>query len=86
MELKVHEDTMDLSSCKVRFHFYFELLRQKTRDSLSVFEWDVNSNPRQYLYLSKDTKRLMEVINNYTATVYYRGNIDENGKFVENKK
>lgn len=69
----------------MRFHFYFELLRQKTRDNLSQFEWDVNSNPKQYLYLSKDTRRLMEVINNYTATVYYRGNINENGNFIDDK-
>ena len=26
MELKVHEDTKHYSECKVRFHFFFELL------------------------------------------------------------
>ena len=27
----------------------------------------------------------MEVINNYTATVYYRGNINENGNFIDTR-
>ena len=67
----------------MRFHFLFEVLRQKLRDKLDGFEWDVNSNPKQYLYLSKDTNRLMEVVNNYTATVYERGNINSDGRFVE---
>ena len=82
MELKVHEDTDDVSECKVRFHFYFELLRQKVRSKLDQFEWDINSDPKQHLYLSKDTRRLMEVVNNYTATVYTRGNIDDQGKYL----
>ena len=46
MELKVHEDTDDVSECKVRFHFYFELLRQKVRSKLDQFEWDINSDPK----------------------------------------
>ena len=82
MELKVHGDTNDLSECRVRFHFFFELFRVKHRDRLKDFEWDINSNPQQRLYLSQDTMRLMEVINNTTATVYYRGNIDDNGTLI----
>ena len=54
MQLKVYEDSdkdeKSLSECKVRFHFFFELLKQKFREksgaNLSKFEWDVNSNPR----------------------------------------
>ena len=41
---------------------------------LRQFEWDIGSNSIQRLYLSKDTKYLMEVINNITATVYERNN------------
>ena len=67
----------------MRFHFFFELLRTKVRGKLDKFDWDVNSDPKQHIYLSKDTKRLMEVVNNTTATVYIRGNIDEQGKFIE---
>ena len=26
--------------------------------------------------------RMMEVVNNYTATVYYRGNMDESGNLI----
>ena len=33
--------------------------------------------------MSKDTRRLMEVVNNYTATVYTRGNIDDQGKYLD---
>ena len=83
MELKVHEDNGNVSECKVRFHFFFELLRQRIRDKLENFEWDVNADPKQHLYLSKDTRRLMEVVNSTTATVYIRGNIDSQGKFIE---
>ena len=52
MQLRVHEDEpKGLSECKVRFHFFFELLKKKVRENsgeakLSLFEWDVNSNPR----------------------------------------
>lgn len=82
MELKVHDDTKSHSECQVRFHFFFELLRPKVRDELEEFDWDINSNPKQHLYLSQDTMRLMEVVNNFAATVYYRGNIDENGTII----
>lgn len=86
MELKVHADTDDVSECRVRFHFFFELLRQKVRDKLDQFMWDVSSNPKQHLYLSKDTRRLMEVVNNYTATIYTRGNIDDQGKYIDEER
>lgn len=86
MELKVHEDDAEKpTQCRVRFHFFFELLRAQKEPRLEDFEWDVNSEPRQYLYLSKDTSRLMEVVNNYTATVYKRKNIDEKGRPVDDE-
>ena len=79
MELKVHGDTGSHSECRVRFHFFFDLLRQQNQEKLNEFDWNINAKPRQHLYLSQDTMRLMEVVNQFTATVYYRGNIDEHG-------
>ena len=49
---------------------------------MSKFEWDINTEPVHRIYLSKDTKRLMEVINNFVAIVYYRVNVGENLKTV----
>ena len=79
MELKVYEDTTEESECRLRFHFIFDMLKSKTRQKLEDFIWDVSSNPSQRLYLSHDTTRLMEVINNYVATVYYRVNFEPEG-------
>ena len=76
MQLKTHEDTKAGSECKLLFQFDFKMLAQKKRDYLKDFDWDVNYEPSQRLYLSQDTKRLMEVINNFTATVYTRVDMD----------
>ena len=72
MELKVHEDTNNHSVVREKFNFFFEMLKTKDekKNPLECFEWDVNSNPIQRLYLSRDTKLMMEVINNFAATVY----------------
>ena len=56
--------------------------KDEKKNPLECFEWDVNSNPIQRLYLSRDTKLMMEVINNFAATVYKRVNIDKMGKSV----
>ena len=40
------------------------------------FEWGANGTPVQNLYLSRNTKFLLEVINNFIATVYVRENVD----------
>ena len=45
MELRSHEDTKALSSCKLRFHFFFELLKKKELLHLKNYDWDVNSSP-----------------------------------------
>ena len=80
MQLSVHEDHPDRKSeCSVRFQFVFDIIRKKERDYLKDFDWDVCSTPEQRLYLSKDTTKMMEVINNFIATVYYRVNIDDDG-------
>ena len=86
MELKSHEDTKDttgFSSCKLRFHFFFHLLQKLDLQHLQNYDWDVNSTPQQRLYLSRDTQRLMEVINNFTATVYRRSNSIDDKKQVQ---
>ena len=76
MELKTHEDTKGASECHVRFHFMFELIEKKM-SHLANYEWSVKSNPIQRLYLSRDTRQMMEVINNLIANVYVRDDIDE---------
>ena len=79
MELKVHEDTTVESECRLRFHFIFDMIKPKKRKKLEDFVWDISSNRCQRLYLSHDTTRLMEVVNNYVATVYYRVNFEPEG-------
>lgn len=53
------------------------MLAVKRRRYLRGFDWDVNYDPNQRLYLSKNTKRMMEVINNFAATVYKRVDVKE---------
>lgn len=77
MELRTHEDTKGFSSCRLRFHFLFDMIRRKERQHLKKFDWDVNSNPVQRLYLSENTRYMMEVTNDFIANVYYRVNVSE---------
>ena len=88
MELRKHEEMMELwtnediekkRKCDLRFHFFFELIKEEPeadKKKWEEFDWAINANPRQRLYLSKDTKRLMVVVNNFVAIVYRRYNID----------
>ena len=82
MELRAHEDTKRNSICKVKFHFFFNLLKKSNKIDVAdtEFEWEISSDPQQRLYLSQDSYRMMEVMNNLTATVYTRHNMDSNGK------
>lgn len=83
MQLSVHEDdTSRKSEVKCRFHFLFDLIRKKPRDYLAAFDWDVCSEPMQRLYLSQDTTKMMEVINNFIGTVYQRVNVDDEGNKI----
>ena len=52
------------------------MIRRKERQHLKNFDWDVNSNPVQRLYLSENTFYMMEVTNNFIANVYYRVNVN----------
>ena len=80
MELQTCEDLGDqLNKCRCLFHFNFKLIKKAPKEYLKVFDFDVTQNPIQRLYLSADTKLLMEVINGFVATVYERFNIDDNG-------
>ena len=85
MSLQSHEDTKDFSNCKLLFHFIFNLIKPKDNKYLSKFEWDINAEPIHRIYLSKDTKRLMEVINNFVAIVYYRVNVDDKLRSIYHK-
>lgn len=60
----------------MRFHFLFSLIKESKKSSLLDFDWDIKSSPCQRLYLSRDTTKLMEVINNFVATIYYRVDVD----------
>ena len=82
MQLKTHPDTKGFSECKLRFHFLFESIIAKEREYLKDFDWDVSKAPSHRLYLSKDTTKLMEVVNNFIATIFYRVNIDDTGKSI----
>ena len=86
MQLSTHEDTQAGSECKLRFHFLFNMMKKIPREDLEAFDWDINSNPCQKLWLSKDTKLMMEVINNFIATVYRRVNIDDEGNVIPESK
>ena len=65
MQLASHEDRVSEvgSECTLKFHFFFLLLRWQPDERLKAYEWDINSNLKQRLYLSKNTYRMLEVIN-----------------------
>ena len=75
LSLKTHEDTQSGSVCKLKFHFLFEKITELGQMA-RVFEWGANETPEQHLYLSKNTRYLLEVINSFIATVYERENVD----------
>ena len=84
MELSTFEDTGRKSECKVLFHFMHQLIKRRPYDiNHSTQQWDLDHDPHQRLYLSQDTKRMMEVINNTFAIVYSRRNIDGEGRAIE---
>ena len=91
MQLASHEDRNPKnapegeigSDCSLRFHFFFELLNHQPDERLLKFEWDLNLKPYQRLYLSQNTHRMLEVINNKYAKVYERENIDAQGQSID---
>ena len=83
LELVVHEDTKSGSQVNPLFHFTFPKFQHHEDDGTASYAWDINANPRQRLYLSHDTTRMMEVINNVIGTVYVRVNIDETLRYIE---
>ena len=81
LSLQTYEDNKEQeikgSNCKLLFHFIFKLIQENKDDSLSKMDWDIQQNPVQQLYLSKDTRRLMKVVNNFYATVYERQDVEK---------
>ena len=69
MELRTHEDTKDFSECKLKFHFMHDMIVPQQRDYLKKFDWDINSKPVQRLFLSRDSLRMMEVLNDFSAII-----------------
>ena len=49
-------------------------------DNILDAEFDFGLEAVQHLYLSRNTRRLMEVINNRFAIIYTRKNVDSSGK------
>ena len=86
MQLETYEDKKEAgdpearSEVKLRFHFLFDMLKTESVKELHKFDWDINTNPIKRLYLGRDPIRMMEVVNNYYATVYIRHEVDEEGK------
>ena len=73
IELKTFEDTGRASECRVRFHFTHRLIRRKEKFGNQISKgWCLSHNAIQRLYLSRSTRRLMEVFNNTFAVVYER--------------
>ena len=82
IELKSFKDTETASQVNVLFHFAFPKYQKHAKSTDEQYTWDIRTDPKQRLYLSQDTTKLMEVINNYIGTVYVRINIDEDGREI----
>jgi len=72
VELKTFTDTMDNNEVKTVFHFFFQLILTKHQVGLEKFSWNYQSHPVQKIYLSQDTMKLMEVLNDTVAILYER--------------
>ena len=85
MQLRTFDDTGLVNECKVAFHFMHRLIKKKKSandDDLIDPEWDFGQDSIQRLYLSRNTKKLMEVINNRFAIIYKRRNVDSSGEVL----
>lgn len=81
LELQTYEDTGRPTSCKVLFTFVHKIIKKNKDESIADggaadLECDLGVDPMQRLYLSRDTERMMEVINNRFAIVYRRYYVD----------
>ena len=85
MELKTFEDGQPRPTCKCLFNFNFPKIKKTSEAYLKDFEFDVTQDPKQRLYLSKDTTLMMEVINGLVAKIYRRQNVDT-GEFPDDSK
>ena len=56
--------------------------RRTKEDILIDPEFDFGEDAIQRLYLSRNTKRLMEVISNRFAIIYKRRNVDSSGEIL----
>ena len=79
MELKTYTDTKVKNECNLLFHFEHHMIKPHTDRQLKGQAWDINEHPYQKLILSEDTEQMMEVINHFVATVYYRVDESEPG-------
>lgn len=84
MQLRTFDDSGEINECKISFHFMHRLIRKnKTTDESWIDpEWDFGDDSVQRLYLSRNTMRLMEVINNTFAIVYNRRYVDSKGEIL----
>ena len=78
ISLKVHEDTQSQSQCDLKFKFLFPKLRKKPAidGKHKKVDYEDEQQSIQHLYLSRDTTKLMEVIDNQVASIYYRVDIN----------
>ena len=71
-----------MTRCKVLFTFIHRIIKKNKKedtildDKMADLECDLSVDPVQRMYLSKNTKKMMEVINNRFAIVYERVFID----------
>ena len=97
MQLRTHEDDPSIvHDCRVKFHFKHPLIKQKQKTETNTvkvdgqaeetktndFEADINDETVQRLYLSMNTKYMMEVISDKFAIVYRRQFIQEGDEDV----
>ena len=78
ISLKVHEDTKSQSQCDLKFKFLFPKLRKKPTivGADKKVDYEDEQQSIQHLYLSRDTTKLMEVIDNQVASIYYRVDVN----------
>ena len=72
----VQNDEQD-EKVDIVYQFEYDIMVDLSQEDVEAFGWDVEKKPCQMIFVSADTNKLLEVINNQVAIVSERRDIDD---------
>ena len=70
LKLRSHSDTNEGPEVTLAFHFFHKLFANNENEFVKDLHWTLNKDVQQRLYLSQNTHRLLEVINQRLGIIY----------------